>query len=173
MTVPLLLALALGQAHAGDAALRSQVVGLLSGIEDPATEADWAALGSEAGAELLAIAKDATALPTQRGNALVALGYFPTDEARTHLSSVVRDESGESLLRRKACFGLARGWKDAAVADLSAALASADVQVRSTAARALGEVGSSSAKSALTARLSAETNASVRDAVSRALAGLE
>jgi HEAT repeat protein len=174
MSFPLIVAFAVGIADAAEpSSLRQQVITLLSGIEDPATGVDWAALGAPAGDELLAIAKDEAALPTQRGNALVALGYFPSEAARSHLVGLVASDSADSQLRRKACYGLATGWGADSVATLSVALGSADVQVRTAAARALGMIGSDAARSALASRLDIETNNSVRDAITRAQAGQE
>ncbi len=167
MTLSLLLAATLSVAHADDA-LRSRVIDLLSGVEYAPTAADWAALGSAASPELLSVAKDTSMNPTQRGNALVALGYFPGSEAHSYLSSLVRDAAAESLLRRKACIGLANAYKGEAVADLAVALESSDTQVRTYAAKALGLVGSAGA-STLEARLGKEDNASVREAINHAL----
>ena len=167
MTLSLLLAATLSVAHA-DEALRSRVIDLLSGVEYAPTAADWAALGNGASDELLAVARDAGRSPTQRGNALVALGYFPGSEARSYLSSLVRDAGAESLLRRKACIGLANAYKGEAVADLAVALESSDTQVRIYAAKALGLVGSAGA-STLESRLGKEADASVREAINHAL----
>ncbi len=167
MSLTLFLAATLSVAHADDA-LRGRVVDLLSGVEYAPTAADWAALGNGAGAELLAIARDSAATPTQRGNALVALGYFPAPDHESHLSSVVRDGGADSLLRRKACLGLARAAGGRAVSDLSVALDSDDVQLRTYAAKALGTLGGDG-RAALEARLARETNASVSDAINHAL----
>ncbi len=167
MSLSFFLAATLSVAHADDA-LRSRVIDLLSGVEYAPTAADWAALGNGASTELLAVARDAGMNPTQRGNALVALGYFPGSDARSYLSALVRDPSAESLLRRKACLGLANAYKGDAVADLAVALESSDTQVRTYAAKALGLVGSAGV-AALEARLGKEDNASVRDAINHAL----
>jgi HEAT repeat protein len=168
----LLLIASFATAHA-DEAMRGRVLDLLSGIEEPATAADWSALGAAAAPELLAITKDPAALPTQRGNALVALGHFPSAETKSMLSGVVRDTGADTLLRRKACTGLALAFGDEALADLGVALADADVQLRSSAARAIGSVGTPAAKAALEARLGTESNASVRTAISQSLAAKE
>jgi hypothetical protein len=176
MILPSFLAFSLGAAGAAEPAstdLHGRVTDLLSGIENPATEADWIALGSGAATELIAVANDANALPTHRGNALVALGYFPSSTTEALLTQWVVGEGSDSLLRRKACLGLARGFGDNAVSSLTVALSSADVQLRAAAGRALGEIGSEAAKAAISTRLSTESNASVRDTLSRALASKE
>lgn len=167
MSLTLFLAATLSVAHADDA-LRARVVDLLGGVEYAPTAADWAALGNGAAAELLAIARDSAATPTQRGNALVALGYFPSADTTAHLGAVVRDATAESLLRRKACLGLARAAGAAATADLALALESDDVQLRAYAARALGTLGSDG-RPALESRLARESSSTVLDAIHQAL----
>ncbi|MSQ02233.1 MAG: hypothetical protein EXR71_10140 [Myxococcales bacterium] len=155
------LALLADPAHA-DEALRARVIDLLSGIETSPSAADWAALGPAAAGELIVVATDSAALPTQRGNALIALGNFPSPAARDLLTETVSATSAAPLLRRKAALGLARGWGGAAVPTLSAALGDADVQVRMSAARALSGLDDDAARAALRARLGAEPDAAVR-----------
>ncbi|GDX79227.1 hypothetical protein LBMAG42_10380 [Deltaproteobacteria bacterium] len=165
LLLPLLLA---GPARA-DEALRARVVDLLSGLESSPSAADWSALGAGAEAELLAIAADSSMLPTQRANALLALGNFPTDRAHAMLSTTLGDASANVLLRRKACSGLAQGWGAAAVPALAAALGDGDVQLRQSAAGALAKVQDPTAVEALRARLAVETNASVKQVIEKAV----
>ena len=141
--------------------LHQKVVELLSGMEKPATAAEWKALGPEAEAELVAIAGDPSGVPTQRGNALVALGFFPSDAAHTFLSATLADPTTPVLLRRKACAGLGHGWGAAAVPELSVALADADSNLRLSAARALVKVKDPSATAAIQARAAVETDTNV------------
>lgn len=151
-------------------ALHARVVELLSGLESSPSAADWSALGPAAEAELLAVAQDPAALPTQRGNALVALAHFPTEAARGLLTRTLADAASPELLRRKACLGLAGGWGAAAVPELSVALADPSVLVRQSAARALGTVADPAAASALERRLAVETDASVVTVLRQAVA---
>lgn len=167
-----LLIASLSTAYA-DEALRGRVLDLLSGIEEPATAADFAALGADVGIELQAIARDTDVLPTQRGNALVALGHYPSDDARSLLSGVLRDNSANKLLRRKACSGLALGFGDAAVPELVAVFAENDTMMSTAAVQALGALGTPAAKLALEEQLSAEKNASVRTALSSSIARIK
>ncbi len=155
------LAFLADSAHA-DEALRARVIGLLSGIESSPTAADWAALGPGAADELFAVATDPVALPTQRGNALLALGNFPSPAARDLLTATLGASSVDPLLRRKSALGLARGWGGAAVPTLSAALTDTDVQVRMSVVRALSELDDEGAREALRARLATEPDAAVR-----------
>ena len=108
-------------------------------------------------------------LPTQRANALLALGNFPTARARTLLAATLSDSSANVLLRRKACAGLAHGWGGEAVPALASALADSDVQLRQSAASALAKVSDPSAVAALRARLEVETNASVVQVIEKAV----
>ncbi len=148
-------------AHA-DEALRVRVIDLLSGIETSPSAAAWAALGPAAAAELLVVATDPAALPTQRGNALLALGNFPSPAALALLTANLSGPASDSLLRRKAALGLARGWGAAAVPTLSAALGDADVQVRMSVVRALSGIDDATARAALQGRLATEPDAAVR-----------
>lgn len=163
------LALA-GPPEPAAAALHTRVVELLSGMESSPDAADWAALGPAAEAELLAVAQDATALPTRRGNALVALGHFPTAAAFALLTHTLGDAAAPELLRRKACMGLAAGWGAAAVPALGAALAEPSVLLRQSAARALGTVDDPAAEAALRRRLAVESDASVLAVIGKAVA---
>lgn len=141
--------------------LHQQVIELLSGMEKPATADQWKALGPQAEAELVAIAADPAGIPTQRGNALVALGFFPSDAAHTFLSTTLADHTTPVLLRRKACAGLGLGWGAAAVPELAVALADTDSNVRLSAARALVKVKDASATTAIQARAAVETDTNV------------
>ena len=166
----LVLLLAVASPAFADEALRARCLDLLSAYEDPAGEAEWRALGAGAGAELLAIAKDSSLSHTKRANAVVALGWFPTDDARGYLATLAPTD-GESLFRRKAVYALGAGWGDAAVPDLSKALTSPDNPLRAAAARSLGKVGTPAAKDALKARLSVESDRMVLDAIRSSVGG--
>lgn len=168
----LLLIASLCTASAAEA-LRERVLDLLSGVEEPATAADFAALGADVGIELQAIARDTNVLPTQRGNALVALGHYPSADARSLLSGVLRDNGGNKLLRRKACTGLALGFGDSAVPELVAIFAENDTMMSTAAVNALGAVGTPAAKAALEEQLVAEKNNSVRTALTTSIARIK
>lgn len=170
--VPLLLgSLALAGVASADDALRARTIELLSAYEEPADAADWQRLGPAAGAELYAIARDATMAPSRRARAVHALGWFPSDEHRVYLAGLAADEAGDTLLRRSAVHALANGWGDAAVPTLATALKSDDVQLRAQTAKALGRVATPAAKQALTDRLAVEKSATVRDAIGASLGG--
>ncbi|MFZ5481334.1 MAG: HEAT repeat domain-containing protein [Myxococcota bacterium] len=152
-----------------DDALRAQVLERLSGVEDPATEADLRALGAGVDVELFALAKDGTVPRSRRQSAVQALGWFPNEEHRAWLATLVGDPAGDRFLRRSACHALANGWGDAALPDLGKALADGDEQLRNQAARAIGRIGTPAAKSALEARLAVEPDGMVREAITASL----
>lgn len=164
----IILALAF-PAHA-DEALRARCIDLLSAYEEPATAADWRALGDGAAVELLAIAQDGALSHTKRANAIVALGWFPNDAHRAFLAGMVATETQDSLFRRKAVYALGNGWADGALPELNAALAAPDVQLRAAAARVLGRIGTPAAQDALRARLALEGEGMVRNEITKLLA---
>lgn len=156
---------------AADDALRARVVDLLSAYETPPSAEDWRALGVGAGAEVFAVAKDPGVASVRRQAAVYALGHFPTADHRAWLGALVADDTADRLLRRQAPAALALGWGESALPELSAALAAPDAQLRAQAARALGRVGTASARAALDGRLIAETDPMVKDALRGALGG--
>lgn len=166
----LTLLLAFATAHADDA-LRARCLDLLSAYEDPATEADWKALGAGVDAELLAIAQDASLSHTRRANAVFALGFFPSANVRTYLAGLVADEPADGIFRRKAVYALANGYGEGALPELRGALASSDVHLRAATARAVAKIGTPTAKKALEERLAVESDRMVRDTLTAALAG--
>jgi HEAT repeat protein len=155
--LPILLAVS---AHAEES-MHSRVVDMLSGMESVPSAAQWLALGPAAEAELEAIAADASMLPTQRGNALVALANFPTERALALLLATAENAEENTLLRRKAIGALGQGWGAGALPALSAALGQADAQVRVAAVRALAALPGEAAVGVLRAHLAKEADATV------------
>ena len=154
-----------GQATAGP--MREPVMAMLNGTETSVTAADVQALGEGATAELLEISKDPTVPPTRRARAITALRYVRmTPEVEQTLERHL-DES-ESLLRRKAALSLATVGQSA-IARLSSALESADIHLRMAAARALGQIGSDQARTAIEQRLTTETEPVAQEALRDAL----
>ncbi len=143
------------------------VLAELSGMEDAPTAARLTALGPGVKAELMDISADASQKRSVRARALHALGWFPDADTRAVLQSALTGD--DPLMARKAVYGLANGWGSAALAPLTEALASPDVQLRSAAARALGSVDSPDARAALDARLQLEQTPAVRESIERAL----
>jgi HEAT repeat protein len=160
-----LLALLLTAPAHADEALRSKCIDLLAAYDDPATAEDWRALGDGAPAELMAIARDSKVSSTRRAGAVLALGWFPTPETRTYVTTVLYDVDAANILRRKATFALGNGWGEQAMPELVATLASEDVQLRQAAARAIAKLGTPAAKTALQERLTVEPDRVVRDLI--------
>ena len=164
LVVPVLLLLASG-AWAGDK--RQTVLDLLGAYEEPVRQADLVGLGEGVDAELMAIADDGAVPHSRRANAVVALQYFPSETVRVFLVAHLAP-GADALLRRKAATSLGV-FGAAAIPDLTTALADADVQVRTSAARALGTVQDPAARRALEQRLATETDASVKAVITKAL----
>ena len=165
--VSLLLLLGMSlPATAGE--LREQVLEQLSGMEDPPSVEALSALGEGVSEELLQIAQDNSLSRTRRGRAVHALGYFPSDAGRSLLVTTL--DADDNYMARKAVYALGNGWGEAALVDLSRALAAEDARLREAAARAMGSIGSAPVRQALNERLAVETETTVRDAITAALA---
>ena len=153
---------------AAESPLRRQILDYLGAFEG-VTAADWRALGPDAGPELLAIAGDASASRSQRAGAALALGYFPTSDARSFLDARLSDD--DSLFRRRACVALATGWGDEALPALARGMSDRDTQVRTACVNAVATLRTDGARQALQARLGDEANPSVRAALEAGIAG--
>ena len=108
--------------------LREQVLEQLSGVEDPPSAEALSALGDGVSDELLALAQDDSLPRTKRGRAVHALGYFPTDAGRSHLTTTLNHD--DNYLARKAVYALGHGWGEAALPELSRALSDDDARLR-------------------------------------------
>jgi HEAT repeat protein len=151
-------------------AQREAVLDLLQAFDERVGRADLAKLGAGVEAELMGIADDPSVPTTRRGNAVVALQWYPSDAVRSWLVARLRArrDPGEDLLRRKAASALS-AFGPSAVSELVPALADADPQLRVAVARALGTIADPAGRSALEARLAIETEQVVRSALQDAL----
>lgn len=140
----------------------AKLMDLLRQLDDAPTQADYDALGPEVGASLLAVAQDDSQSHSVRARAIVALGWYPSDEGRVWLEATLAQADGDSLYRRKSAHALATGWGVDALPALTPALASDDVQLRMATARAVGALEDPAATQLLQARLEVETEASVQ-----------
>jgi HEAT repeat protein len=148
--------------------LREQVLEQLSGIEDPPSAAALAALGEGVDEVLLQIAADDSLARTKRGRAVHALGYFPTESGRALLVATL--DAPDRYLARKAVYALGNGWGEAAIPELSRALSSSDLHLREAAVSAMAGIDADPARQALSDRLAVESDPTVRDAITAALA---
>jgi len=162
-----MLSLLMGLALAQDPDLKPQVMDLLGQMDAPATAEDYRALGEGVDTILVAVAQDASQPKTQRGRAVQALGYFPSEASQAALTEFLAGD--DSTLKRKAVFALCIGWDAAALPLVEPALADEDVQVRISTAKALAMVGGDAADALLTARLEVETEAAVKKAIEKSL----
>lgn len=143
------------------------VLDLLGAFEEPVAQASLAALGDGVDLELMAIADDAAVAHSRRGNAVVALQYYPTDPVHAFLSAHLTT-GNDPLLRRKAAYSLA-AFGAVAVPELVVALGDPDAQLRMAAARSLGTIGEPAARDALLARQAQEPEQAVKDTIAKAL----
>ena len=155
-------------AQTTDDDLRKSVETLLGGLENPAGDADWAALGEAAAPHLVAIAQDEAQPRSTRSRAITAMGNFDTAEVRGYLVEVL--ESGDATLQRKALRPLARTAAADELARIAGFLDSDNTTLREAAAQALGVVGTEEAKSLLSARLEVETSEAVTKKIEEELA---
>lgn len=124
-----------------DDALRARLLPLLGGIDSPPEAADFAGLADTAGAELMALSRDASLLPYQRANAIVALGWVPrTVASREFLTTLLADPAADPLQRRKSAWALANGWGREALPALRVAMEDDDALLRQAARNASGGV---------------------------------
>jgi len=165
--VSLLLAPALASAQAAPS--REQVRAMLSGIEDTPTETDWRRLGDGALPVLIDLYTDRTAPGFVRLRAVGATAAFPRAATRTFLLAVANAEGQSDLFVREAVNALARGFGQAASADVARFLGHRAPVVREAAARALGRMGGDGATRALRLRLGDESDVVVRESIQRAL----
>jgi HEAT repeat protein len=150
--------------------LRPRVVALLSGYEAVPTAEQWKALGPEALTILRQLASDPAELPTRRARAVAGMAYVDNPTASDVLKSFATDDNALPLVRKSAVLALAVRDGTNAVPVISGLLADKDQDVRTGAARALGNTGGPAARSALQGRLDAETDSHVRDEIQKALA---
>ncbi|MCP4804025.1 MAG: HEAT repeat domain-containing protein [Proteobacteria bacterium] len=144
----------------------TQVLDLLNQHDSPPTATDWQSIEGVDAQLVLAIQGDLNT--TQKGRAVQALGYVPTDAGRAELSRVLAEDP---VLARKAVFALAIGWGDAALPELKTALESDDVQLRIAAVKATTKVPLGT--ELLQSRMEVEQDEAVRDALTKALGGAQ
>ncbi|MFT5681190.1 MAG: HEAT repeat protein [Myxococcota bacterium] len=148
--------------------LRDQVLEQLSGVEDPPSAAALMALGDGVDAVLIELAQDDSLPRTHRGRAVHALGDFPTESGRTLLVTTLNAD--DSYLARKAVYALGRGWGESALPELSQALSSDDLRLREAAVHAMAPIDAAPVRAVLSERLAVETEPTVQDALTAALA---
>jgi hypothetical protein len=148
---------------------RERVRGMLSGIEDVPTDADWRRLGEQVLPVLMDLYADVQEAPFVRLRALGATAAFPRPSTRAFLLGVARVDGQSDLVIREALLALARGFGRDAGRDLAGYLGHAEPVVREAAAIALGRVGGAEAQRHLSQRLPVERDVAVREAIERGL----
>ena len=86
--------------------VREKVDAYLHGIDTPVTDAQWRALGPQAGDLLESIATDAKAFPSRRARAVEGLTVAAPDRAARVAGSLARDEKQPVVVRVAAMRGV-------------------------------------------------------------------
>jgi hypothetical protein len=151
-----------------DGAMRAKVDQLLAIPGYVPDRGALKSLGTGVFEALSAIAEDDGSPVEVRARALTSLASLGDPRAGAELRLALRSFKSK-LLIRTALFGLARVAGSSAVPDLAPYLRESNPTLRLAAAEALTHVAGSAARTALRQRLDAETDAAVRDALTRAL----
>ncbi len=166
----LLSVLAVALPHAwADPPTANQVRQMLSGYETVPGRAAWRALGPETLPVLVSLYQDTSQPAFVRMRAVGATGYFPSTATRTFLLAVTHARGQSDLFVREAVIALGRAFGAQAVTDLVPFLSSRAVVVRDAAARALGGIGTATARQALQRRLVVEPDPTVRATLQRSM----
>jgi len=139
------------------------------GLREPATPAQWRALGPGGARALIQLASDPAETPARRARAIHGMASLDDPTVASALGGFATDANQPAEIRGAAAVALAAHDGPASVAVLAPLLNDVSAPVRAAAARALGLAGGDAAKSALQARLDAETDPGVRDALQKAL----
>ena len=148
---------------------KAQLAQMLSGYEHTPGASEWRALGGETLPVLIDLYDDAGVPSYVRLRAVHAVSFYPSPATRTFLLAVARAPRQSDLFVRQAVLGLVRAFGARALADVEPFLAHPEPVVREAAAAGLGRIHSQPARDALGARLPVETDAVVREAITRAL----
>lgn len=125
------------------ATARDTVRRWFDGFELVPTEQHYRALGDALGPALIGIAADATEHPVVRARAVSAMVYADDPATLDHVTRLLDDPDGASLIRRKAALVLAERTGPAAIDRLAQTLTNAgdDLALREACARGLRIVG--------------------------------
>ena len=106
--------------------MRQRVNDYLGAIDRPVSDAQWKALGPQAGPVLESIASDANSFPSKRAKALEGLAASAPDRAARLVGPMARDEKQPVVVRVAAMRGAGRVLSpDAAERELKPVLTSA------------------------------------------------
>jgi HEAT repeat protein len=168
MVLSLLLGSTGAYAQGASDTLRAKVDALLGGIEYVPTQAEWKALGPDAGEVLAAIATDSAQRATVRARAMSALAYFPQPTSIEVARAALADAKSPVILQRKALLTLATIDPDA-LNVVEPYLAHDDVQLRESAVQAVSTLGNPLARQLLEARVSVEPSEHIRSTIATSL----
>lgn len=148
--------------------MRQTVESMLGGFERPASDDEWAALGSDAVPHLLAIAQDSGQARSTRTRAVSALGNFATPEVVTYLVEVLAPK-GDAAMKRQALRALARTGGVKKIDVIGGYLQDEDTTLREAAVRALGLMNAQEATTLMESHQGAETSSAVLKAIEEEL----
>jgi hypothetical protein len=154
---------------------QEKLVGLLRAYEHVPTAEEFKALGEGPLVRdaLIRLAQSDEEAPLLRGNAVLALAFYPDAVTRRAVEGLLdRPELSDMILRR-ALATLARGWGEAGLSRIAAYLDDERDVVREAAAEALGTIGTPSALRALRRRLDSETAEAVQTTIRQQITRLE
>ncbi len=154
--------------QASDNDLRPRVIALLS--TDSVAPEQWQALGPGALLVLRQLVSDPAEQTTLRLRAVEDMAFVDNPQTSEVLRGFATDANVISPLRKSAVMALSARDGTTATPVLSGLLGDNDADVRVGAARALGNVGGSDARTALQARLDNETDPKVREEIQKSLA---
>ena len=148
--------------------LRQTVETMLGGFESPASDDEWAALGTGAVPHLLDVAQDSGQPRSTRTRAVSAMGNFATPEVVAYLEEVLAPK-GDAAMQRQALRALARAGGIKKIDVVGGYLQSEDTTLREAAVHALGLMNAEEATTLLESHQGSETSSAVLKAIEEEL----
>jgi len=145
------------------------VLELLMAYDIEPQKVDFDEVSSDAKSILMKVASDTGRPPVVRARAILALGYYPSSETKNFLKATVFTQGQNEMLIRKGIYALARGFGSSVCEDIGSFLFHSNPDIRETAVRALGILGSNKARKMLIRRLKEENNKMVKNAIQEVL----
>jgi HEAT repeats len=151
---------------------RDTLLSLFRAYEYVPQKSDLDRLGTpaEVTASLTDLAGDTSVSPHVRIQALASLGFYPSPESKRVLEATITAPETSNVLRRSALRAFGSGFKAEAVPLLSRYLDHSDMHSRTAAVRALGQIKTPDAATALRRRLGSEPEATVKATIAAELA---
>jgi HEAT repeat protein len=154
---------------------QEKLVGLLRAYEHVPTAEEFKALGDGTAVRdaLIRLAQSDDQAPLLRGNACLALAFYPDDTTRRAVEGLLDRPELSDLVLRRAIATMARSFGAAGLSRLAAYLDDERDAVREAAAQGLGDIGTPAALRALRRRLDHETAEAVQTTLRQQITRLE